>query len=111
MRCKKLSVVVRTALAMLPVALLVTNVWAAPQETVLHSFNYHDGGKGGSDPLAGLTSDAAGNLYGTTWVGGRYDAGTVFELSPKTGGGWIEKVLHNFSHTGGDGINPNASLI
>jgi uncharacterized repeat protein (TIGR03803 family) len=29
-----------------------------------------------------LVRDAAGNLYGTTTSGGRFDKGTVFKLSP-----------------------------
>ena len=49
-------------------------------EQVLHSFN-----KNGTDGYylwASLIFDGAGNLYGTTWVGGTYGNGTVFELSP-----------------------------
>jgi len=37
--------------------------------------------------------------------------GTVFELLPKAGGGWTEKVLHNFSNDGKDGANPIAGRI
>jgi uncharacterized repeat protein (TIGR03803 family) len=48
------------------------------QEEVLHSFNYGDG----AYPDAGLIQDAAGNLYGTTYSGGAYGHGTVFELTP-----------------------------
>ena len=36
-------------------------------ESVLHSFT---GGADGANPVAGLISDAAGNLYGTTENGG-----------------------------------------
>jgi uncharacterized repeat protein (TIGR03803 family) len=45
--------------------------------TTLLNFN----GTNGEGPQAGLFFDAAGNLYGTTYGGGAYDAGTVFELS------------------------------
>jgi uncharacterized repeat protein (TIGR03803 family) len=48
-------------------------------ETVLHSFNDTEGWV----PAAGLTFDAAGNLYGTTLYG------DVFELSPNEGGSRI----------------------
>jgi uncharacterized repeat protein (TIGR03803 family) len=57
---------------------------------------------------AGLIADASGNLYGTTYEGGVFGYGTVFELSPNVGGGWTEKVLHNFNL--GDGLNPAARL-
>jgi uncharacterized repeat protein (TIGR03803 family) len=64
--------------------------WA---EKELHSFT---GGSDGSNPWAGLTFDADGNLYGTTSAGGSSGAGVVFELKPVSGGGWKKKVLHDF---------------
>jgi len=88
-------------------------VWTA---TVLHDFSYGD--TDGSFPSGSLIFDAAGNLYGTTSWGGTgpclsqfnlVGCGTVFELSPKTGGGWSEKVLHSFGH-GTDGTFPVAGL-
>jgi uncharacterized repeat protein (TIGR03803 family) len=62
-------------------------------ETILHSFNNPGDGY---TPVAGLVLDSAGNLYGTTVEGGRYNSGTVFELSPTAGGVWTEKILHHF---------------
>ncbi len=54
----------------------------------------------GSIPQAGLIGDAAGNLYGTTTYGGTGEYGTVFRLSPPTGGGgWTESVLWNFTRS------------
>ncbi len=83
-------------------------------ERVLYSFNHN--GTDGYDPLAGLIFDAAGNLYGTTSMGGSENGrgcflgcGTVFELTPTKGGGWTEKVVHNFDGT--DGVSPSAGLI
>jgi uncharacterized repeat protein (TIGR03803 family) len=49
----------------------------------------------GGVPLDPLTLDESGNLYGTTELGGGNEAGTVFELSP-TSGGWTETVLYSF---------------
>jgi uncharacterized repeat protein (TIGR03803 family) len=46
---------------------------------VLHNFGAS--GSAASEPLGGLIRDAAGNLYGTTWYGGLYGSGTVFELT------------------------------
>ena len=60
---------------------------------------------------AGLIFDAAGNLYGTTYTGGTYNDGTVFELSPSAGGGWSETVLHSFDPDGSDGLFPQSGLI
>jgi uncharacterized repeat protein (TIGR03803 family) len=47
--------------------------------TVLHNFGAS--GSAASEPLGGLIRNAAGNLYGTTWYGGLYGSGTVFELT------------------------------
>ncbi len=76
-------------------------------EKVLHDFN----GKDGYFPRGGLIFDDSGNLYGTTNIGGVYGVGTVFELMPKTGGGWTETVLHDFNNNGIDGEGPDAGLI
>src|SRR5579885_3012174 len=74
-------------------------------ETVLHGFtNGNDGGT----PYSALTMDSAGNLYGTTLGGGIQTCsylvtgcGVVFELSPVSGAGWKESVLHFFNNTYG----------
>lgn len=60
----------------------------------------------------GLITDSAGNLYGATAGGGTAQSGTVFELSPQSGGTWAETVLYNFcSQTNcSDGYGPEASL-
>lgn len=77
-------------------------------ETVLHSFT---GGKDGGIPFGGLIFDAAGNLYGTTSVGGAYlYFGSVFKLTPGPHGKWRETVLHAFSSKNGDGAYPYDSL-
>jgi uncharacterized repeat protein (TIGR03803 family) len=77
------------------------------REKQLHTFN----GTDGAGPRASLILDAAGNLYGTTSGGGTYGAGTVFELTPIAGGGWAERVLHNFNNDGTDGAYPYGGLI
>jgi uncharacterized repeat protein (TIGR03803 family) len=77
-------------------------------ERILYHFNNNGGD--GYNPAAGLIFDAAGNLYGTTSYGGIYNAGTVFELTPKVGRGWAERVLHHFG-AGQDGQHPFAGLI
>lgn len=80
--------------------------------TVLHSFT---GGSDGGEPEAGLIVDKAGNLYGTTYVGGgtgcdlSLGCGTVFEVTP----GGTETVLHAFcaQQNCTDGGNPQSGLI
>jgi uncharacterized repeat protein (TIGR03803 family) len=67
------------------------------------------GGNNGEYPFVGVTKDAAGNLYGATG-GGVPGNGTIFELSPNSGGGWNETTLHVFSG-GRDGANPYGGLI
>jgi len=76
-------------------------------ESLLYSFA---GGTDGATPYAGVTFDAKGNLYGTTYSGGASSAGTVFQLSPSSGGTWTESVLYSFTG-GSDGANPEAGLI
>jgi uncharacterized repeat protein (TIGR03803 family) len=78
-------------------------------ETVLHNFG---NGTDGNMPDATLIIDAAGNLYGTTYLGGVNGRGTVFEMSPGEGGGWTETVLHNFSYSGfSGGAYPQGGVI
>jgi uncharacterized repeat protein (TIGR03803 family) len=70
--------------------------------------------KNGDAPYGDLIFDGAGNIYGTTFYGGRYGnqgtGGTAWELSPQAGGGWTQKVLHSFGN-GTDGQKPFAGLI
>ncbi len=72
-------------------------------ETVLYSFQ---GSSDGSDPVAGLTRDAAGNLYGTTQSGGASGRGTVFKLDASGN----ESILHSFQG-GADGDGPVSGVI
>ncbi|MGH9499357.1 MAG: choice-of-anchor tandem repeat GloVer-containing protein [Terriglobales bacterium] len=57
----------------------------------------------GAFPIAGVSLDKAGNLYGTTSYGANDGQwGTVYELSPGLGGEWTLSTLHRFnSQTGG----------
>ncbi len=77
--------------------------WA---QSVLHSFT---GGKDGASPYDALTFDAKGHLYGTTYSGGAYNKGTVFELS-NSANGWTESVLRAFTGAG-DGASPIGGVV
>jgi uncharacterized repeat protein (TIGR03803 family) len=86
---------------------LTPNAGGKWTESVIYSFgNTPDG----SSPTAGLTSDAAGNLYGTTNQGGTANWGTVYKLTPNSDGSWSESVLHSFAGSP-DGIGPAAGVI
>ena len=60
-------------------------------------------------PIARLTMDAAGNLYGTTFQGGAHQAGSVFKLTPAVGS-WTYTSLHDFTG-GSDGGNPGSRVL
>jgi uncharacterized repeat protein (TIGR03803 family) len=79
-------------------------------EAEIHGFGCFDG----TNPVAGLTLDAAGNLYTTTSKGGKtavcnQGCGTVVELS-FSAGQWNETVLYSFLG-GVDGQNPLGSVV
>ncbi len=76
-------------------------------ESVLYSFPSSDmNWTGGAFPYGGLVTDSAGNLYGTTSVGGTQGLGTVFKIDASG----TESVLYSFKG-GNDGRVPQASLI
>lgn len=82
-------------------------------EKVLYRFQAN--GKDGHNPYYGLVFDAAGNLYGTTFQGGRSSkctvgCGTVFQLRPGSKGRWSEKVLYSFDGKDGTGAVDNLIL-
>jgi uncharacterized repeat protein (TIGR03803 family) len=78
---------------------LKPNLDASWTETILHTFG------GGHDdrgfPWSDLVPDAAGNLYGTTYVGGAHGQGIIYKLTPVLGGDWKETVFHSFNYADG----------
>src|ERR1019366_3106193 len=103
------TAIVLSWVIVLAMAIVATHV-QAQTFTVLHSFT----GPDGANPLAGLTIDRAGNLYGTTWAGGtancyfKFGCGTVFKMK-HAGSGWILIPLYEFS--GSDGLGPEDRVI
>jgi uncharacterized repeat protein (TIGR03803 family) len=81
------------------------------KEMVLHKF---EAGSDGSYPIAILTRDSAGNLYGTTTQGGNSNCpqpsiggcGTVFKLEPNG----HESILYRLTD-GPDGETPVAGVV
>jgi hypothetical protein len=108
----------QAATGLLALALVFTLAIAATQPaqaqifTVLHTFT---GGQDGGHPVAGLTMDKAGNLYGTAEEGGsgncngEYACGTVYRLK-RSGSDFIFNPLYVFNG-GSDGSFPEARVI
>jgi len=85
---------------------------------IIHNFGGTDslGIADGANPQGDLAIDSAAvedenfYLYGTTQNGGKYNAGTVFQLSKTGTGPWVQTVLHSFE-AGADGAGPLAGVI
>ena len=77
--------------------------WA---ESVLYSFT---GGSDAINPVATVSLDAQGNLYGTAPAGGAFGNGAVYKLTHSSSG-WTETVLYSFQG-GTDGANPVGGVI
>ena len=93
-----------TASCLALILLLTAGAWAGT-EKVLYTFCSQQNCADGAYPYAGVISDKAHNLYGTTQVGGSFGLGTVFEV----GISGSETVLYNFNE-GSDGELPLAGL-
>jgi uncharacterized repeat protein (TIGR03803 family) len=77
-------------------------------EKVLYTFT---GGPDASSPYGeGIVFDAAGNIYGTSYVGGAHGYGAVYELVAGTNGTWTEKVIYSFRGLN-DGMTPYGSTL
>ena len=74
---------------------------------VLHAFGEQGSTFGGSWPMAPLARDDAGNLYGTTSIGGASDSGAVFKVDHRTG---AETLVYSFGDLP-DGQIPTGGLI
>jgi uncharacterized repeat protein (TIGR03803 family) len=74
--------------------------------TTLASFD----GTNGYDPEGTLVEDSSGNLFGTTWGGGAFGSGTVFEV--QAGSGTITTLASFDKEIGGTtGFHPFAGLV
>ena len=93
-------------LIVIAIFMLTPGAWAQSKYKTLYKFK---GGKDGNGAFAGLIFDLAGNLYGTTVYGGANNAGTVFELTPTSTGGWTQSVLYSFDCA--DGCNPQSESL
>jgi uncharacterized repeat protein (TIGR03803 family) len=101
MSSKRLSLALSVAVACFGLTTLMT---AQSSFKTLQSFGT------GTEIIAGVVFDKAGNLYGATGFGGTTGAGSIFELSPNPDGSWTQKVLHSFTGAADGGV-PLPSLI
>jgi len=82
-------------------------------ESILYSFS---GGSDGAIPRAGVVfGSSQTTLYGATTIGGgsgacTNDCGTVYKLVLSSGT-WTETILHSFTGTSGDGVDPYSDVI
>ena len=65
--------------------------------TILHGFMERGDG---ANPMGGVQLDSAGNVYGTTNLGGIGQAGTAFQLVP-SGSNWTLNTIANFNYNSG----------
>lgn len=77
-------------------------------ETVLYAFTMQNS-DGRLPAEATLTMASQGIIYGVTIAGGAWNSGTIFQLTPGTGGTYSESVLYSFGNTG-DASIPNGPL-
>ncbi|MBA3915612.1 MAG: hypothetical protein H0X25_17495 [Acidobacteriales bacterium] len=83
----------------------VYKVSPSGSELILHEFT---GNPDGASPVAGLSRDTQGILYGTTAGGGANNQGTVYNFEIATG---ILTVLHNFGENSSDGVKPFGGVV
>lgn len=76
-------------------------------KTTLYSFD----GVEGNFPRATLTFGTDAAIYGVTYGGGAFNAGTIYKLTPPAAGVtlWTKSTLHNFNG-GTEGANPYSPL-
>jgi len=97
------------AIAMIAFAAVIASpAMQAQTLTVLHNFT---GGGDGNEPLAGVTFDQQGRIYGTTYEGGSNQEGMVYRLV-REGGGWVLSPIYSFGPPqSGDGNEPLARVV
>ncbi len=84
---------------------VVFRVTTAGAESILHSFCQRSACTDGAEPEGGVARDSAGNLYGTSSLGGS-GWGVIFK---RTAGGTYS-VIHTFDNSLTDGGDPTSNL-
>ena len=81
-------------------ALLFLATVSQPAQSQAYNVIYNFTGKGsdGATPYGGPILDRSGNLYGTTYLGGKYGSGSVYKLS-RNGASWTYSSIYSFKGT------------
>jgi uncharacterized repeat protein (TIGR03803 family) len=96
-----MSWILSRAFAVFAMVAVLVNAASARTTKVIYSFA---GNRDGEYTDTDLVMDAAGNIYGTSVLGGDFGSGTVFRLTPSSTG-WTHTVLYSFTG-GADGGEP-----
>ena len=112
MKSTKTTLAVAGLLVALTIMMLlaVTQQAGAQTYNVVHNFT---GGSDGANPIAGVTLDRSGNIYGTTSAGGRMGFGTVFRVV-RSGSNWLFYLVYTFNgltQNSTDGSAPYARVV
>jgi uncharacterized repeat protein (TIGR03803 family) len=99
---------VPTILAIVTLTFFTAQDIHAQQFQVLYAFT---AGGDGAGPVAGITVDQAGKIYGTTTLAGANNAGTIFQQRKLSDGQWRLSILHQFQPSDGDGTTPLGRLV
>jgi uncharacterized repeat protein (TIGR03803 family) len=98
-----------TVLAVI-IVLALTPSAEAQAYNIVHNFT---GGSDGANPIAGVTLDAAGSLYGTASAAGRRGFGTVYRLV-HSGPNWLFYLVYTFeglTQNSTDGSAPYSRVV
>jgi uncharacterized repeat protein (TIGR03803 family) len=96
------------AACLIPGAAWAASPAARPQVRLLHSFKYKGQPRhGGAQPLAGLMRASNGHLYGTAYVGGQYEVGTIYRMIDAH----TVQTVHEFEWEGDGPSHPRTPLL
>ena len=110
LRADSAALAILVLLLFLIFVFLFLTLTAQPAQAQTYQVIYNfTGGKDGATPVAGLTMDKRGNLYGTASSDHSTCCGSVFRLG-KTASGWVLVPLYDFAG-GDDGASPNARVV
>jgi uncharacterized repeat protein (TIGR03803 family) len=87
---------------------LVNNGGGSYTNKALYKFTCGDDGE---VPYGGVVMDSAGTLYGTTYYGGAYLSGVVYELVKQGGGSYNFEVIYAFQRGKGAVPLPTGDLV